>query len=88
MPCVSVLEAREARRMLCEGSLATKKVGMLLKEMVKPQKDFKARTETIKELQDKEEPRTDEEATIGGEEDILLVDNKAATQVAAGEQDT
>jgi len=62
--------------MLCEGSLATKNVRMLIKEMTKPIKDFKERSVTIQELNDKEEFQTDEEEPIEGEEDVLLVDKR------------
>jgi hypothetical protein len=44
---VSLSTAEAEPQMLCEGSLATKNVGTLLKEMAKPQKEFKERNETI-----------------------------------------
>ena len=38
---VSMSTAEAELQMLCEGSLATKNVGMLVKEMTKPRKIFK-----------------------------------------------
>ena len=67
--------------MLCEGSLTTKNVGMLMKEMTRPMKDFKERRETIQQLRDKEDFQADEDEPVEGEEDVLLVDNKAATLI-------
>ena len=58
---------------------------MLLKEMVKPQKELKERVEIIKAFEEKEEFQTDEEELIKGEEDILLADNKAATLILTQE---
>ena len=55
--------------MLCEGSLATKNVGMLVKEVTKPMKDFQERKETMQELHDKKEFQADEDEPIEGEED-------------------
>ena len=49
--------------------------------MTKPMKDFQERKETIQELHDKEEFQADEDEPIEGEEDVLLVDNKAATLI-------
>ena len=53
--------------MLCEGSLATKNVGMLIKETARPIKDFEERRETIQELHDKEEFQVDEDEPVEGE---------------------
>ena len=52
---VSMSTAEAELQMLCEGSLATKNVGMLVKEMTKPRKDFQERKESIQELHNKEE---------------------------------
>jgi hypothetical protein len=59
---------------------------MLLKEMLKPQKKVMERWETIKDLDTREEfaSEDDEEVNEGGE-DILLVDNKAATLIVVQE---
>ena len=72
--------------MLCEGSLATKNVGTFMEEMIKPMKDFEERKETIQELLDKEEFQADEDFLIEGEEDVLLVVNKAATLILVQEK--
>jgi hypothetical protein len=82
---VSMSTAEAELQMLCEGSLATKNVGMLMKEMTKPMKEFVERKETLQELLDKEEFQADEEEPPEGEEDILLVDNKAATLILVQE---
>ena len=58
---------------------------MLLKEMTKPIKEFKERMGTIQELHDKDEFQAADEETIEGEEDILSVDNKAATLILVQE---
>ena len=78
---VSLSTTEAELQMLCEGSLATKNVGMLVKETTKPMKDFQERKKTIQELNDKEEFQADEDEPIEGEEDVLLVDNKAATLI-------
>ena len=78
---VSLSTAEAELQMLCEGSLATTNVGMLVKEMTKPRKDFEERKESIQELHNKEEFQADEEEPIEGEEDVLLVDNRAATLI-------
>jgi hypothetical protein len=68
--------------MLCEGSLATRNVGMLMREMMKPIKEVRERVETSKELIKREEfALEDDDEIVEGEEDILLVDNKAATLI-------
>ena len=61
---VSLSTAEAELQMLCEGSLATKNVGMLVKEMTKPMKDFQERKETIQELNDKEEFQADEDENL------------------------
>ena len=43
--------------------------------------DIQERRETFQELHDKEEFQADEEEPVEGEEDVLLVDNKAATLI-------
>ena len=50
---VSMSTAEAELQILCAGSLATKNVGMLMKEMTKPMKEFVERRETIQELLDK-----------------------------------
>jgi hypothetical protein len=44
-------------------------------------KDFQERKESIQELHNKEDFQADEDDPIEGEEDVLLVDNKAATLI-------
>ena len=60
---------------------------MLRKEMMKPYEEKLEKVETFKELEEREEFAEDEyEGTIvEGEEDILLVDNKAATLILVQE---
>ena len=83
---IAMSTAESELQMLCEGSLATRKVGMLIKEMMKPMKDKLEEEETIKELDEREEFALDEEQKIGsGQEDLLLVDNKAATLILVQE---
>ena len=78
---LTALSKAEAKlQMLCEGSLATKNVGMSLKESMKPQRKIIERWETIKDLYKRVEfASEDDKEMIEGEEDILLIDNKAAT---------
>jgi hypothetical protein len=46
--------AESELQMLCEGSLATRNVGTLIKEMMKPMKESSESEETIKELEERE----------------------------------
>ena len=83
---IAMSTAESELQMLCEGSLATRNVGMLIKEMMKPMKEIPETKETIKELDEREEFALDEEQKIDqGEEDLLLVDNKAATLILVQE---
>ena len=75
--------------MLCEGSLATRNVGMLIKETMKPRKESPESEETIKELDEREESALDDEQKVEvGDEDLLLVDNKAATLILVQESES
>jgi hypothetical protein len=59
---------------------------MLIKEMMKPMTESLEAEETIKELEDREEfALNDEQKVEVGEEDLLLVDNKAATLILVQE---
>ena len=67
------LSAAEAElQMLCEGSLAVRNVGMLMKEMMKPYKERLEKIETLKELEEREEFAEDEyeETIVEGQENI------------------
>ena len=72
--------------MLREGSLATKNVGTLMRELMKPIKEVEEKFETSKELREREEFAIDDEEELPEDErDILLVDNKAATLILVQE---
>jgi hypothetical protein len=75
--------------MLIEGSLAAQNIGMLVKEMRRPKfRRERKGIETIQELQDREEfaeEPDDEDSDEEFEEDLLCVDNKAATQILVQE---
>lgn len=83
---VAMSTAESELQMLCEGSLATRNVGMLVKETMKPMKEVIKAQETIQELNEREEFALDDEQQVEvGEEDLLLVDNKAATMILVQE---
>ena len=79
--------AESELQMLREGSLATSDVGMLIKEMTKPMKEvLEEEEETLQELNEREEFALDDGQKVDeGNEDLLLVDNKAATLILVQE---
>ena len=83
---IAMSTAESELQMLREGSLATRSVGMLIKEIIKPMKEVLEAEETIQELNEREEFALDDEQEAEvGDEDLLLVDNKAATMILVQE---
>ena len=69
---IAMSTAESELQMLCEGSLATRNVGMLIKEMTKPMKEVLETEETIHELNEREEFALDDEQMVeAGDEDLL-----------------
>ena len=52
---IALSTAEAELQMMCEGSLAVRNVGMLMKETVKPYKEKLEKIETLKELEEREE---------------------------------
>ena len=83
---IAMSTAESELQILCGGSLATRNVGMLINEMMKPMKESPEQEETITELDEREKlALNDEQKVDAGEEDLLLVDNKAATLILVQE---
>jgi len=84
---ISLSTAEAELQMLTEGSLAAQNIGLLIKEVTKLPKRICERQETIKELEEREEFNDEEEILFADEdlEDLLCVDNKAATQILVQE---
>ena len=79
---IALSTAESELQMLVEGSLAAQNIGLLMKEVMKIPSTHEERKETIKELEEREE-FNDEEKEIDEDdlEDLLCIDNKAATQI-------
>ena len=67
--------------MMCEGSLAAQNIGMLVKEIMNGPHQRIRRKETSEEMIQREEFNDEKEFIIEGTEDVLCIDNKAATQI-------
>jgi hypothetical protein len=78
---IATSTAESELQMMVEGGLAAQNIGMLIKEVLKPNKIKEVQKESIEEFQKREEFAIEEPRDENEKEDVLCIDNKAATQI-------
>ena len=78
---IATSTAESELQMLVEGCLAAQNIGMLVKEVLKPRRVKEEKLESIKEFQERAEFAEVDKKEDDVKEDVLCIDNKAATQI-------